>query len=103
MKPFILLLTFVFFFSKSNSQVGWYDEQESEIPDNFYKRDTIPLYLLDTNKNIVLKGYKITKYTHHFPAITIQRAPVYWDIWWRIVDFYYKPIEEEYTLLVPLK
>lgn len=103
MKTIILLLTFIFFFSKSHSQIGWYDENEETIPDHFAKYDTISLYLLDTTTNTVFKGHKIVKYTHHFPAITVCGAPVYWTIWWRIVDLYFKPVEGDYTFLVPLK
>lgn len=75
----------------------------TNIPDHYAKYDTIPIYLLDTNRSAVLQGFKIVKYTHHFPAITIAKAPVYWTIWWRVVDLYFKPIEGDYTFLTVLK
>lgn len=103
MKNFILLLTLTLLFSKSYSQIGWNDENEETIPDHFVKYDTIPLYLFDTSKKTIKQGLKIVRYTHHFPAITIQRAPVYWTIYWWIVDKSFKRIEGEYTLLTVLK
>lgn len=116
MKTIILLLTFVLAFSKGHSQCGWYDEEEEKIPDKFVKYDTTIVYLLSNNhaldavysyngnaKELVdyplVKGFKITKYTHHFPAITQNGNPVYWTCTRQIFDALFKPIDKKYNVL----
>lgn len=103
MKTIILLLTFILAFTKGHAQQGWYDEEQEKIPDKFVRYDTVFAWFYNIKERSVCKCYEITRYTHHFPAITENGNPVYWTSWSWYVDDKFRPLDYKFAKKIELK